>query len=129
MREELYESFLGGPERTFFHGHSYSGNPLACAAACASLALYEQDGTLANVARQSARLRARLEAAPYPVRGHGLLLAVTGGGAAVCRAARRHGLVIRPLGDVVVACPPLSISDEETDLLADALLAAYADVA
>ena len=129
MREELYESFLGGPERTFYHGHSYSGNPLACAAACASLALYEQDGTLANVARQSARLRARLEAAPYPVRGHGLLLAVAGGGAEVCRAARRHGLVIRPLGEAVVVCPPLSISDEETDLLADALLAAYADVA
>ena len=129
VREELYESFLGGPERTFYHGHSYSGNPLACAAACASLALYEQDGTLANVARQSARLRARLEAAPYPLRGHGLLLAVVGGGAAVCRAARRHGLVIRPLGEAVVVCPPLSISDEESDLLADALLAAYADAA
>jgi adenosylmethionine---8-amino-7-oxononanoate aminotransferase len=129
VREELYETFLGGPERTFYHGHSYSGNPLACAAACASLALYEQDGTLANVARQSARMRGRLEAAPFPVRGHGLLLAVAGGGADVCRAARRHGLVIRPLGEVVVVCPPLSISDEETDLLADALLAAYADAA
>jgi adenosylmethionine-8-amino-7-oxononanoate aminotransferase len=129
VREELYESFLGGPERTFYHGHSYSGNPLACAAACASLALYEQDGTLANVARQSARLRARLEPAPYPLRGHGLLLAVDGGGASVCRAARRHGLVIRPLGEAVVVCPPLSIRDEESDLLADALLAAYADAA
>ena len=129
VREELYETFLGGPERTFYHGHSYSGNPLACAAACASLALYEQDGTLANVARQSARLRARLAEAPYPVRGLGLLLAVLGGGAAVCRAARNHGLVIRPLGEAVIACPPLSISDEETDLLADKLLAAYADAA
>ncbi|MDX6537806.1 MAG: adenosylmethionine---8-amino-7-oxononanoate aminotransferase [Gaiellales bacterium] len=129
VREELYESFLGGPERTFHHGHSYSGNPLACAAAVASLALYERDGTLANVVRQSARLRSRLEAAPYPGRGHGLLLGVTGGGSAVCRAARRHGLVIRPLGEVVVVCPPLSISDEESDLLADALLAAYADAA
>src|SRR4029077_13899652 len=102
VREELYESFLGGPERTFYHGHSYSGNPLACAAACASLALYEQDGTLATVARQSARLRARLEPAPYPLRGHGLLLAVDGGGASVCRAARRHGLVIRPLREAGV---------------------------
>ena len=74
-------------------------------------------------------LRACLEAAPYPVRGHGLLLAVAGGGAAVCRAARGHGLVIRPLGEAVVVCPPLSISDEESDLLADALLAAYADEA
>ena len=63
------------------------------------------------------------------MRGHGLLLAVAGGGAAVCRAARRHGLVIRPLGEVVVCCPPLSIGDDEVDLLADALLAAYADVA
>ena len=129
VREELYESFLGGPERTFYHGHSYSGNPLACAAACASLALYEQDGTIGNVDRQSERLRARLAAAPYPVRGHGLMLAVAGGGAAVCRAARNHGLVIRPLGDAIVVCPPLSIRDEESDLLADALLAAYADVA
>ena len=129
VREELYESFLGGSERTFYHGHSYSGNPLACAAACASLALYEQDGTLANVARQSQRMRVRLEAAPYPVRGLGLLLAVTGGGAEVCRAARRHGLVIRPLGEAVIVCPQLAISDHETDLLADALLAAYADVA
>jgi adenosylmethionine-8-amino-7-oxononanoate aminotransferase len=74
-------------------------------------------------------LRARLEAAPYPVRGHGLLLAVAGGGADVCRAARRHGLVIRPLGEAVVVTPPLSIGDEETDLLADALLAAYGDAA
>jgi adenosylmethionine-8-amino-7-oxononanoate aminotransferase len=129
VREELYEAFLGGPERTFYHGHSYSGNPLACAAACASLALYEQDGTLANVARQSARLRSRLKAAPHPVRGLGLMLAVTGGGAEVCRAGRRHGLVIRPLGEAVILCPPLSINDEETDVLADALLAAYADVA
>ena len=95
----------------------------------AFLALYEQDGTLANVARQSQRMRERLEAAPYPVRGLGLLLAVTGGGAEVCRAARRHGLVIRPLGDAVIVCPQLAIGDQETDLLADALLAAYADVA
>ena len=57
------------------------------------------------------------------------MLAVAGGGAAVCRAARNHGLVIRPLGEAIVVCPPLSIRDEESDLLADALLAAYADVA
>jgi adenosylmethionine-8-amino-7-oxononanoate aminotransferase len=57
------------------------------------------------------------------------MLAVAGGGASVCRAARRHGLVVRPLGEAVVVCPPLAIRDEESDLLADALLAAYADAA
>ena len=87
------------------------------------------DGTLGERQGLPGRLRERLEAAPYPVRGLGLLLAVGGGGAEVCRAARRHGLVIRPLGDAVVVCPQLAISDQETDLLADALLAAYADVA
>ena len=129
VREELYESFLGGPERTFYHGHSYSGNPLACAAACASLRALRAGRHARQRGAPVGRLRARLRPAPYAVRGHGLMLAVAGGGASVCRAARRHGLVIRPLGEAVVVCPPLSIRDEESDLLADALLAAYADAA
>jgi adenosylmethionine-8-amino-7-oxononanoate aminotransferase len=124
VREEIYESFLGGAAATFYHGHSYSGNPLACAAACASLALYGTDGTLANVERQSRRLRELLAGAPYALRGHGLMLALDGGGAPLCRAAREHGLIVRPLGDAVVLCPPLCISDDEVDFMADALLRA-----
>ena len=141
--EAVYEAFKGEHTqyRTFFHGHSYTGNPLACAAAVASLKLVQEDGFLPRVREAARRFAKRL--APLwdlPHVGDIRQLGLMGGvelvldpdtkqgfdpelqvGAAVCMAAREHGVLIRPLGDVVVLMPPLSISDGEIDLLCGAL--------
>jgi len=125
-REEVYEAFLGAPAeaRTFFHGHSYTANPLSCAAAIANLDLIAERGTVAHAAWVGERigeLTASLAARDgvVEVRRIGTMTGIevapvterTGG--AVCQAARRRGVWIRPLGDVVVLMPPLAIGDDD----------------
>ena len=127
--DEVYEAFLGEHEdfKTFFHGHTYTGNPLACAAALATLAVFDQEHTLERLGPKIellgrllddfvrplpgvAAIRRRgfmtgIELAPFPVgarMGHRVTL-----------AARRRGAIVRPLGDVVVLMPPLSITKDE----------------
>jgi adenosylmethionine-8-amino-7-oxononanoate aminotransferase len=145
--DEVYDAFLGayGERRTFFHGHSYTGNPLACAVAVASLELFERERVIERLQPKIARLWARLAAARPPnvreVRGRGMMVGVElarGGvtpyayeeamGARVCQAVRRRGVLLRPLGNVVVLMPPLSITDEEIDRLVDATAEAIAEV-
>ena len=125
-REEVYEAFLGAPEqgRTFFHGHSYTANPLCCAAAIANLDLMAANGTVAHAARVGERI-GELTA---DLAGHdgvldlrrvgtmtGIEVAAVGErtGFAVCQAARRRGVWVRPLGDVVVLMPPLAIGEDD----------------
>jgi adenosylmethionine-8-amino-7-oxononanoate aminotransferase len=129
--EEVYEAFLGTPEsdRAFFHGHTYTANPLACAAALANLRLMAERDTVARAARMGERLGALL-APLHDVEGvlevrrcgtmTGIEVASRGSrtGFEVCRAARRRGVLIRPLSDVVVLMPPLMIDDEDLDELA-----------
>ncbi len=137
--ERIYEAFKGEPTeyRTFFHGHSYTGNPLACAAALASLRLFDDQGVLDWVAIKTAHLADRLESLgrlPHvgDVRQLGLMVGVElvrdrdtrapfdpalQVGYRVCREARGRGVLIRPLGDVLVLMPPLGISADELDLL------------
>jgi adenosylmethionine-8-amino-7-oxononanoate aminotransferase len=137
--EAVYEGFLGEQTeyRTFFHGHSYTGNPLACAAALASLDVFEEEGTLARLEGTIARLGRHLDAfAEHPHVGDVRRLGVMTGielvadratgrpfepgravGQEVIRRAAERGVLVRPLGDVVVLMPPLSITDEELDLL------------
>lgn len=134
--ETVYEAFLAEPEayRQFFHGHTFTGNPLACAVALASLDLFEEENTLEHVARVEQHMAARLERLledprVRAIRHRGVYagIDVTGrerAGHHVCMAARDFGAVLRPLGDTVVVNPPLSISIEEVDLLFDALVAA-----
>jgi adenosylmethionine-8-amino-7-oxononanoate aminotransferase len=126
--ERVYERFLGAPEegRTFFHGHTYTGNPLACAAALASLDVFERERTIERLAPKI-RLLDRLlgPVAEMPevaeVRGRGLMVGIDLGehdpalrlGHRVTLEARRRGAIIRPLGDVVVLMPPLAISEAE----------------
>jgi len=128
--ERLYEGFLGDPDelRTFFHGHTYTGNPLACAAAIATLELFERERTL-ELLQPKIELLARSLAhrvAVLPgvreVRQRGFMVGIelVGGdetsepiGHQVTLAARRRGAIIRPLGDVVVLMPPLSISEAD----------------
>ncbi len=137
--EEVYSGFLGEQTeyRTFFHGHSYTGNPIACAAALGSLEVFEQERTLEVLQPRIAQLADRLSGlADHPhvgdVRRLGVMTGIelvrdktTGtpfastllAGRRVVEAALSQGVLIRPLGDVVVLMPPLSITVDELDLL------------
>jgi adenosylmethionine-8-amino-7-oxononanoate aminotransferase len=133
-RDSIYAAFLGDAAsgRTFFHGHTYTANPLCCAAALANLALMHERGTVARAAEIGDRLGAGLSAlASYDgvveIRRIGTMTGVEvrsvrqRTGFEVCRAARRRGVLVRPLGDVVVLMPPLGISDGELDELVTAV--------
>ncbi len=126
--ERIYEGFLGTPEeqRTFFHGHTYTGNPLACAAAIASLDVFETERTILRLQPKIrllgellAEIEAMLEVAE--VRGRGFMVGIDLGkhdpsrrmGHRVTLEARKRGAIVRPLGDTVVLVPPLSITEEE----------------
>jgi adenosylmethionine-8-amino-7-oxononanoate aminotransferase len=139
--ERIYQAFLGPAEaaRTFYHGHTYTGNPVACAAALASLDLFEQDRTLERLQDKIVWLQGRLEGLralplvgdirqcgfmvgielvrdrasrePFPV---GDRLAMR-----VIKEARRRGVILRPLSDVLVLMPPLAISGDELAFLVD----------
>jgi adenosylmethionine---8-amino-7-oxononanoate aminotransferase len=141
--ERVYAAFLGAPEdnRQFFHGHTYTGNPLACAVALASLDVFEAEGTLARAAALADSLRADLAArvAPHPrvaaIRQRGTMIGVDlrslgggpapfGAGYALCRAARDFGAILRPLGNTLVINPPLALSPAEGALLIDAVVGA-----
>jgi adenosylmethionine-8-amino-7-oxononanoate aminotransferase len=126
--ERIYEGFLGEFEefRTFFHGHTYTGNPLACAAALASLRLFEQEKALERLQGKIELLGHLLEpVAALPavaeVRRRGFMTGIqltdfpvdARMGHQVTLEARRRGAIVRPLGDVVVLMPPLSIEPRE----------------
>jgi adenosylmethionine-8-amino-7-oxononanoate aminotransferase len=126
--ERVYEGFLGSPEeqRTFFHGHTYTGNPLACAAALASLDAFERERTILRLQpkiRLLEELLARVAQMPEvaEVRGRGFMVGIDLGehdpslrlGHRVTLEARRRGAIVRPLGDTIVLMPPLSISESE----------------
>jgi adenosylmethionine-8-amino-7-oxononanoate aminotransferase len=135
--ERVYEGFLGAPEeqRTFFHGHTYTGNPLACAAALANLEAFERERTLVRL-QPKIRLLAGLlaEVADLPevaeVRGRGFMVGIDLGdhdpalrlGHQVTLEARERGAIVRPLGDVVVLMPALSISKGDLRRLVEILI-------
>ena len=131
VRDAVYEAFLGSAAsaRTFFHGHTYTANPLCCAAALANLGLMHERGTVARADAVGERLGAALESvAKYDgvreVRRAGTMTGIEVAsirertGFEVCQAARRRGVIVRPLGDVVVLMPPLGIGDDELTELA-----------
>jgi adenosylmethionine-8-amino-7-oxononanoate aminotransferase len=148
--EAVYEAFLGdyAEFKTFFHGHTYTGNPLACAAALASLELFKQDDLLGRLPARIEQLSQGLNRIAdmehvAEVRQQGLMVGVelvqekeTGDpyppemrmGHEVIMACRKRGVIIRPLGDTVVLMPPLSSTPEEIDLLLDALAQGIAEV-
>jgi adenosylmethionine-8-amino-7-oxononanoate aminotransferase len=148
--ERVHGAFLGTREnpKTFFHGHTYSGNPLGAAAALATLEIFEEEETLARMAPKMELVRARLEAIGRignvgDVRQRGLVAGIelvadratkapyppaAGVGSQVCRRARALGVLIRPLGDVVVVMPPLSIDLGELGMLLDVVESAISEV-
>ncbi len=137
--QKLYDGFLDDSrERAFLHSHSYTGNPLACAAALATLAIFRDDDVLARNRATSARmaeLAAPLLALPHvaEVRQTGMILAIdlmrNGDrhtpfdpalriGLIAYRAALDRGVVLRPLGDTLYWMPPYCIDEAQLQLLA-----------
>ncbi|HVB94196.1 MAG TPA: adenosylmethionine--8-amino-7-oxononanoate transaminase [Acidimicrobiales bacterium] len=136
---EVFAAFDGADlgEKTFYHGHSYGGNALACAVALRHLQLIGEWDVLANVAAVAERLAVKLrdEVTGLPgvgaVRQRGLMVGVeldppAGGerwGRRVCAASTQQGVLLRPLGDVVVLMPPLTTTIEEVDKVVEVLVA------
>jgi len=130
--EEIYEAFLGRrvEMKHFFHGHTYTANPLACAVGVESLALL-RESTLPSAQALEPALAAALDriravAGVREVRRRGWMVGieVEARAADVCARARRHGVILRPLGEVVVWMPPLVLQQTELDLLEQATTAA-----
>lgn len=140
---EIWQAFLGdyAESKTFFHGHTYTGNPLGAAVALASLDVFQQERTLENLPPKIARLRQHLERiARLPgvgdVRQRGLIAGIElvrdkatkepfpweeKRGIRVCQYARTEGVLLRPLGNVIVIMPPLAISVAQLDQIAGAV--------
>ena len=150
--EEIFSAFLGdfSELKTFFHGHTYTGNPLGCAAALASLDLFDEEKTLSDEvfgpkAKRYSDGMKMLSKLPHvgSVRYRGLM----GGveivkdkdsrepypfaqrmGYRVILKARKHGVIVRPLEDVIVLLPPLAISLDELDILFNGVKKAILEV-
>lgn len=141
---EIWNAFLGSYQqsKSFFHGHTFGGNPLAAAAALATLDLFETENTLENVERQGAYLSAclqPLETHPQvgSIRRKGLMAAVElvshraaqtpfpwveRRGWRACQAALKYNVWLRPLGNVIVIMPPLCCREEHIEQLAAAVI-------
>ena len=137
--QEIYDAFLDDSrERAFLHSHSYTGNPLACSAALATLDIFEGDRILernATTATRMASLAAEFVAHPQvaDMRQAGMMVAfeltrdgdrrtpfpaAQRVGLKAYRSALRHGVVLRPLGDVLYWMPPYCVDDVQLELLA-----------
>lgn len=139
--EPVYEAFLGSAEsgRTFFHGHSYTANPICAAAAIANLDLMERDATVANAAAIGTQIAKDLApVAAHPrvkeIRQIGTMTGIEvqsvgeRTGFAICQAAKKRGVWIRPLGDVVVLMPPLAMQPDDVSELTRTVVAAIEEV-
>ena len=146
---KIWNAFLGeyDQSRSFFHGHTFGGNPLGCAAALATLRLVEQEGTLSHVCQQSIYLAERLEPLRRlkhvgDVRVKGLVAAVElvsekrskegfawqdRAGQQICQLLLQRGVWCRPLGNVLVIMPPLCINRDELDFFCSAIQASLED--
>lgn len=143
-REKIFNAFLGEftENKTFFHGHTYTGNQLGCAAALANLDLMEKNQTLTHVKRISALFASKLtkmaEQSPFigEIRRKGLMTGIEivqskknrvpfpaekRAGHKIIMECRKHGVLTRNLGDVIVINPPLSITEMELDRILSAL--------
>lgn len=140
--EEIFSAFLGEYKeyRTFFHGHTYTGNPLGCAAAIANLELFERDDVIGKMQPRINYLQTRLQTdfltLPHvsDVRQWGYMAGIElvkdkasrsnydperRIGHKVILEARKRSVLIRPLGDIIILMPPLTITDEELSALLD----------
>ncbi|MBI3785247.1 MAG: adenosylmethionine--8-amino-7-oxononanoate transaminase [Deltaproteobacteria bacterium] len=148
---EIFEAFLGpyAELKAFFHGHTYTGNALACAVANSNLDVFVEERVLANVVQRSRQLTERLarDFAPLPhvgdIRQVGLMAGIElvadrrsrrtypsaeRIGMKVILEARQHGVILRPLGNVLILMPPLCIRADELDRLCNVAAAAIKTV-
>jgi adenosylmethionine---8-amino-7-oxononanoate aminotransferase len=149
VREEIFDLFTSPytDHRALYYGHTYTANPLACAVARASLALFEEERTLQRAQRLADRLAlllAPLHALPgvAQIRRRGVMVGIELSPGALDRpydpalrvgrqvvlAARRRGVIVRPLGDVVVLNPPLVLDDADASLLVEAVAESIVEV-
>ncbi len=141
--DEIYNAFLGkhSEQKTFFHGHTYTGNPLACAAALANIDIFENENVLEKLGPKISLLKERLKQfknlkAVGDVRQCGLIVGIElvknrktkepysweeKIGIEICLEARKRGLITRPLNNVLVIMPPLSISIAQLNNMMDIL--------
>lgn len=148
--EEIYQAFLGNYAelKTFFHGHTFTGNPLACAVALRSLELFEETGLLESVQQRSKQLTILLQQLEdHPHVGNLRQCGLAAGielvqdkatktaypweekrGVKVCQEARKYGIFSRPLGNTVVVFPPLAITTDELEFLMEGLKKAISAV-
>jgi len=141
--ETIYDAFRGPytSYKTLFHGHTYTGNALACAAALASLQALEDDQVLAGLPERVEALRQVLADLPDKFvsqrRQRGMMAGVVlrhdrpvadRVGHRVCMAIRAHGVILRPLGNVVILMPPLAMSPTQIARLGEALSLALSEV-
>ncbi|MDB5297520.1 MAG: bioA [Phycisphaerales bacterium] len=146
--QKIFDAFLGDPwdGRTFYHGHTYTGNPLACAAALASLDLFERNKLVDHVAKAAGSLWHMLQPLkdlPHvgEVRQLGFMVGIelVGDkatkapydprlrvGAEVCLRCRARGVIVRPLGVVVVLMPPPAMGEDDLRTIVDAVAAEIA---
>jgi adenosylmethionine-8-amino-7-oxononanoate aminotransferase len=132
--EEIFNAFLGeySEFKTFFHGHSYTGNQLGCAAALANLRVFEEEKVLKNLEPRITNLKsglARLRTLPHvvDVRQCGFIGAVEVGpypiekkmGIKVCDEMRKRGVLTRPIGNTIVIMPPYCVTDVQLERMLD----------
>ena len=140
--DRVYEGFLGEQEenRTFFHGHTFTGNPLACSAAIASLDVFDEEETLLHLQPKINLLNELLAGVAAmdevsEVRGRGMMVGIDLGehdpalrlGHRVTVEARKRGAIVRPLGDTIVLVPPLAISKHDIGRLVSITAASIRD--
>ncbi|HSU67013.1 MAG TPA: adenosylmethionine--8-amino-7-oxononanoate transaminase [Tepidisphaeraceae bacterium] len=148
--QQIFDAFLAEPweGKTFYHGHTYTGNPLACAAALASLDLFEKNRLVEDVSRKAQSLSQMLDdLRPLPhvgdVRQKGFMVGIElvedkrtrkpfdsrcRIGSDICMKVRQHGVIVRPLGDVIVLMPPLAMGVSDLQSVVNAVRAEVASL-
>jgi adenosylmethionine-8-amino-7-oxononanoate aminotransferase len=134
--QKIFDAFLGQPHegKTFFHGHTYTGNPLAAAAALASLNLFDKHDVVRAVQHKSIELSKMLEPLRQfkhvaDIRQKGFMIGIELEGfdpnrrigAEICQKIRRRGIILRPLGDVIILMPPLAMGLDDLAKIVDAV--------
>jgi adenosylmethionine-8-amino-7-oxononanoate transaminase len=141
--QKIFDAFLGQPSegKTFFHGHTYTGNPLACAAAIANLDLMQQNQTVANVANNAPKLAALLEPLKHhphvgEIRQKGHMVGIElvkdkptktrfnpahRTAHTICHNLRNRGVILRPIGDTLILMPAPAMAFEHLKTIVNAL--------